>query len=92
MMKSCGLADLLGQAYGDVGAPPKSFSTIAAEEVKRYTNVPPLALTRDPLSWWKANEQVYPSRAKLAKRYLCIPGSSISAERVFSTAGDIVTA
>ncbi|KAJ8375706.1 hypothetical protein SKAU_G00062860 [Synaphobranchus kaupii] len=92
MRKSCGLADLLGQTYGDVGAPPKSLSAIAEEEVKRYQEVTPLALTEYPLSWWKAHEQVYPFLAKLAKRYLCIPGTSVSAETVFSTAGDIVTA
>ena len=35
---------------------------------------------------------LYPMIANVAKRYLCIPGSSVSAERVFSTARDIVTA
>ncbi|CAI5642216.1 unnamed protein product [Oreochromis niloticus] len=34
MRKSCGLTDLLGQTYGDVGAPPKSLSATAEEEVK----------------------------------------------------------
>ncbi|KAL3987993.1 male-specific lethal 1 [Sarotherodon galilaeus] len=92
MRKSCGLTDLLGQTYGDVGAPPKSLSAPAEEEVKRYQEVTPLALTLDPLSWWKSHEQVYPFLATLAKRYLCIPGTSVSAERVSSTAGDIVTA
>lgn len=92
MRKSCGLTDLLGQTYGDVGAPPKSLSATAEEEVKRYQEVTSLALTEDPLSWWKSHEEVYPFLATLSKRYLCIPGTSVSAERVFSTAGDIVTA
>lgn len=92
MRKSCGLAGLLGQTYGELGAIPKSLSVIAEEEVKRYQEVTPLALGEDPLRWWKVNEQVYPFLAKLAKRYLCIPGTSVPAERVFSTAGDIVTA
>ncbi|KAL3992615.1 RAC serine/threonine-protein kinase [Sarotherodon galilaeus] len=92
MRKSCGLTDLLGQTYSDVGAPPKSLSATAEEEVKRYQEVMPLALTEDPLSWWKYHEQVYAFLATLAKRYLCIPGTSVSAERVFSKAGDIVTA
>ena len=90
--KSCGLVDLLGHSCGDVALPPKSLSATADEEVRRYTEVAPLALTENPLSWWKIHEEVYPSLAKLAKRYLCVPGTSVSAERVFSTAGDIVTA
>lgn len=69
MRKSCGLTDLLGQTYGDVGAPPKSLSATAEEEVKRYQEVTSLALTEDPLSWWKSHEEVYPFLATLAKRY-----------------------
>ncbi|EFN84807.1 Zinc finger BED domain-containing protein 1, partial [Harpegnathos saltator] len=46
----------------------------------------------DPLKWWKAHENLYPTIAALAKIYLAIPASSASSERVFSTAGNIVTA
>ena len=72
---------MLGQTYGDaVGAPEKSLSAIVEEEVKRYQEATPLALAEDPLSWWKSHEEMYPSMAKLAKRYLCIPGTSVPSE------------
>lgn len=38
MRKSCGLTDLLGQTYGDVGAPQKSLSAIAEEEDTRRSH------------------------------------------------------
>lgn len=82
---------LLGKSFSDVAAPPKSFSiAIAEEEVRRCNEIAPLALDEDP-TCGKINKQVYPSLAKLAKRYLSIPGTSVLAEQV-STAGDIVTA
>lgn len=46
----------------------------------------------DPFDWWKVNESKFPSVAKLAQRYLCVPGTSVASERIFSTAGDIVNA
>ena len=51
-----------------------------------------IPVDENPLAWWRSNEHKYPHIAKLARRYLAVPGTSVPSERVFSTAGDIVTA
>jgi len=88
------LESLLGKTFSDAEVVPitKSSNTRAEEEMKKYLETPPLSLSEDPLIWWRSNETVFPLLAKLAKRYLCIPGTSVVSERVFSTAGDIITA
>lgn len=45
----------------------------------------------DPLVWWKDNQTRLPLLAKVAKKYLCVCATSCASERVFSTAGNIVT-
>jgi len=48
-------------------------------------------MNMDPFEWWKSHEKKFPLVAQLAKKYLCIPATSFASERVFSTAGNIVT-
>lgn len=40
-----------------------------------------------PLEWWKAHRGAFPILQHLAARYLAVPASSASCERVFSQAG-----
>ena len=43
------------------------------------------------LAWWSTNHKNYPLLASLARIVLCVPGSQIECERVFSEAG-LITA
>lgn len=56
-------------------------------EVNNFLREQPPSLDTSPLEWWKANATRFPRLSRLAKGYLCIPGTSVPSERVFSTAG-----
>ena len=47
--------------------------------------------TTDPLNYWRSSAVNHPRLTALAQRLLAIPGSSVPSERMFSTAGQIVT-
>ncbi|MBN3271704.1 ZBED1 protein, partial [Polyodon spathula] len=51
-----------------------------------YVKETPLSADNNPLE----SGLKYPHLAQLAKKYLCVPGTSVLSERVFSTAGNIV--
>ncbi|CAM9558001.1 unnamed protein product, partial [Pylaiella littoralis] len=44
-----------------------------------------------PLEWWRLEAWEYPLLASLARRVLCIPAPQAQPERVFSSAGNVVT-
>lgn len=44
------------------------------------------------LMWWKEHATRFPYLSQLARRYLAMPATSASVERLFSVAGQIVTA
>ena len=91
--------DMLQKAKkrGQVGGVGGQSSELTSEdkikkEVATYLAIATLPWESDPLEWWKGQAVNLPWLALLAKKYLCICGSSSSSERLFSTAGDIVTA
>jgi len=61
-----------------------------SKEFEKYFKETPLKSTENSLEWWSKNSHQFPTLAKLAKRYLCIPATSVSTEQVFSVAGEIV--
>lgn len=83
------LDQLFGEDF-EVRTAARSVRDKASDEVKRYRDRESLPLKNNPLQWWK-EQQDLPLMSSLAKRYLCIPATSVASERVFSTVGDIVS-
>ena len=85
------LQEILGDVYFVKAEPAKTPMEQAELQVSAYKKEAPVPLTTSPLTWWKDQEYTYPLLAKVARNLLCIPATSVPSERVFSTAGDIVT-
>ena len=60
------------------------------KEIERYLREPLVKQEENCLQWWSRSAHNFPALSKFAKRYLCIPATSVPAERVFSTAGLII--
>lgn len=65
----------------------KSFN-----EIENYKKEEEICKDADPLNWWHQNLFRYPILSEIAISYLCIPATSTPSERVFSAAGNIVSA
>ena len=61
----------------------------AEEEVNRYREMPK---HKNAPVFWSYNKHTLPHLTKLASKYLVAQATSIAAERVFSTSGDIMSA
>ena len=61
------------------------------DEYQRYLKEAEINFRKDdPMDWWRKHEFCFPHVAKLARKYLAIPASTAPAERVFSTAKNIL--
>ena len=87
--EAAGLWDLFDSVVQQSTSQRTSTSN-ATLEARKYCEEPVLARLQDPSLWWKENEQYYELIAKIAK-YLCIPGTSVPAKRVFSKVGELVS-
>ncbi|XP_073332449.1 E3 SUMO-protein ligase ZBED1-like [Pagrus major] len=90
--KKTALEDLLAGTFTEnVGTAQGNHMCGIEAELVRYRSEMSISLTSCPLKWWKENSKFYPLLSPLAKAYLTTPATSVPSERVFSTAGDVVT-
>jgi hypothetical protein len=80
---------LCGIDYLTQFSPEKEKST-RENELERYVSerVEP---NEDPLLWWRKNEDKYPVLSRIAKKFLGVPATSVPSERIFSSAGLLIT-
>ena len=87
-----GLGKLLGDMYSKRSRRERmSIRDKAEEEMKQYREEQSLDIDEHVLQWWKRNEGRFPAIAKVARKVLCIPATSTPSERLFSTAGHIIS-
>lgn len=67
-----------------------SYEEKVDKEIKRYEEYPPVDMDTDPLIWWKDEQKKFPALGFLARKYLCVCGTSVPSERLFSQGGNIV--
>lgn len=94
--KRTALSELFGDFFSTAStassSATKPWPDVVKDEIQLYKMAKVISVDSNPLKWWKDNEHQYPHLSKLAKRYLAVQATSVASERVFSTAGDIVTA
>lgn len=61
-------------------------SELLLYEDERETN-----RNENSLQWWDVNKKKYPVLSQLACKYLCIGGTSVSSERMFSASGHLTS-
>ncbi|XP_054623684.1 E3 SUMO-protein ligase ZBED1-like [Dunckerocampus dactyliophorus] len=89
--KKTALEDLLGNSFS---SDPEQYNRLerAEREMQNYRKEPSIPLSSCPLKWWRENCGQYPLLSYLAKACLSVPATCVPSERIFSTAGDTVSA
>ena len=88
--KSKGLGAILLKITPDKPQRAESVTERITKEFDHFLLLPNTDPDADPLSWWKREQHSFPILAQLARKYLCVCGTSVPSERLFSQAGYIV--
>jgi hypothetical protein len=65
-------------------------NTTIIDEITNYLSLPLALETENPLTWWQLRLQMFPKLSKIVRKYLAIPATSVSSERLFSDAGNLI--
>ena len=64
----------------------------ASDEVEEYLKEDNISFNQCPFNWWLNKKDKYPILAKMARIHLAIPATSTPSERLFSDAGNLLSA
>jgi len=60
------------------------------DQINQYISAPPLDFKRgNALQWWQSNCENFPIFAKIARKYLSAPSTSVLSKCLFSGAGEL---
>jgi hypothetical protein len=83
--------EALRDMYGRRKLQQQKHKDESKTEVQLYVEEDVADLFDNPFTWWGQRAAKYPVLSRLARKFLCISGTSVRSERLFSTAGNIVT-
>ena len=61
----------------------KDKSPTAVNEVNNYLAMPVALEAENPLDWWRIRAKIFPKLSQIARKYLGVPATSVSSERLF---------
>src|SRR3990170_5528087 len=70
----------------------KTTLSAVEDEITTYFLLPVARENKNPLNWWRAKQEIFPILSIIARKYLGIPATSVASERLFSDAGNHITA
>ena len=82
----------ISKKYDSIFESFKKPITSASNEITEYLALKDINFESDPLVWWFEHEKRFPILSNLAKKYLAVYSCSTSSERLFSDAGNVLTA
>lgn len=63
---------------------------ITEQCLERYKAEPLIGMEDSPQEWWSTHEASHTEMARLARKYLATPATSVPSERLFSLSGHVV--
>lgn len=86
------LENFFGDTFVQSSSDEVSAAEAAEAELQKYELEDPLSLdSKKPLQWWKERQVNYKFLSILIKWFLCITSTSVPSERLFSSAGNLLS-